>query len=80
MRLALYTTLNMAQIVLQENTFTAENGEKGMQNMRFRAFLGNQPLDFSDFWYETSVIYYLKYSIGSFVRDKFRGPKMVKLV
>ena len=43
--------------------------------MRFRARFGNQPIDFSDFWYVTRLIYYLKYGIGNFARKKFFGPK-----
>jgi len=49
----------------------AKNGEIGVKNMHFRAFLGNQSLDFSDFWYETSFINYFKYGIGSFARKNF---------
>ena len=56
--------------------FWAENGEKGVKNMRFRARFGNQTIDFSDFWYENSLIYYFKYGIGSFARKTFlRGQK-----
>jgi len=58
----------------------AENGKKGVKNMRFRARLGNQTIDFSDFWYVTSLIYYFKYGIGSFARKNFLGPKMAKKV
>ena len=43
--------------------------------MRFRARLGNQPIDFSDFWYVTSLIYYFKYGIGSFARKKKNWAK-----
>ena len=46
--------------------------------MRFRARLGNQTIDFSDFWYVTSLIYYFEYGIGSFARKNFLGPKMAK--
>jgi len=46
----------------------AENGKKGVKNMRFRARLGNQTIDFSDFWYVTSLIDYFKYGIGSLAR------------
>ena len=60
--------------------FGAENGEKGVKNTRFRARLGNQPIDFSDFWYVTSLIYNFKYGIGSFARKIFLGPKMAKKV
>ena len=70
----------MALALLQEKHFWAENGEKGVKNMRFRARLGNQAIDFSDFWYVTSLIYYFKYGIGSFARKKFFGPKMAKKV
>ena len=38
--------------------------------MRFQARFGNQTIDFSDFWYVTSLIYYFKYGIGSFARKK----------
>ena len=47
-----------------------------VKNMFFRAFLGNQTIDFSDFWYVTSLIYYFKYGIGSFARKNFFGRKM----
>ena len=50
--------------------FLAKNGEKGVKNMRFRARFGNQTIDFSDFWYVTSLVYYFKYGIGSFARRK----------
>ena len=46
--------------------------------MRFRAFLGNQSIDFSDFWYETSLIYFFKYDIGSFARKNICWPKTPK--
>jgi len=65
---------------LQEKFFWAENGKKGVKNMRFRARLSNQAIDFSDFWYENSLIYYFKYGIGSFARKIFFGPKMAKKV
>ena len=52
--------------------------KKGMKNMHFRAFLDNQPLDFSDFWYETSLIYFFKYDTGSFARKYICGPKTPK--
>ena len=60
---------------MQEKIFGAENGEKGVKNMLFWAHLGNQTIDFSDFWYVTSLIYYFKYGIGSFTRKKKIGPK-----
>ena len=60
--------------------FLAKNGEKGVKNMHFLAFLGNQTIDFSDFWYVTSLIYYFEYGIGSFARKKFLGPKVAKNV
>ena len=43
--------------------------------MRFRARFGNQTIDFSDFWYVTSLIYYFKYGIGSFARKNYFRPK-----
>ena len=46
--------------------------------MHFRAFLDNQPLDFSDFWYVTSLIYFFKYDTGSFARKIFVGQKRQK--
>ena len=55
--------------------FGAKNGVKGVKNMHFWAFLGNQTIDFSDFWYVTSLIYYFKYSIDSFARKKYFRPK-----
>ena len=60
--------------------FWAKNGVKGVKNMLFRARVGNQTIDFSDFWYENSLIYYFKYGIGSFARKNFFGPKMAKKV
>ena len=48
--------------------------------MHFLAFLGNQTIDFSDFGYVTSLIYYFEYVIGSFARKIFFGPKMTKKV
>ena len=52
--------------------------KKGVKNMCFRAFLGNQPLDFSDFWYETSLIYYFKYGIGSY-REKILSSEKIEM-
>ena len=46
--------------------------------MHFLAFLGNQTIDFSDFWYVTSLIYYFKYGIGCFARKNFWAEKGVK--
>ena len=47
--------------------------------MRFRARLGNQTIDFSDFWYVTSLIYYFKYGIlnmaQAVLQENFLGPK-----
>ena len=43
--------------------------------MHFSTFLGNQTLDFSDFRYVTSLIYYFKYGIGSFARKNYFRPK-----
>ena len=45
--------------------------------MRFRARLGNQTIDFSDFWYVTSLIYYFKYGIGSFA-ENLQSPSLVR--
>ena len=61
---------------MQEKNFWAKNGEKGVKNMLFLARLGNQTIDFSDFWYVTSLIYYFKYGIGSLARKKIFGPKI----
>ena len=63
---------------LKKKFFLAKNGEKGVKNMHFWAFLGNYTIDFSDFWYVTSLIYYFKYGIGSFARKIFLGPKWRK--
>ena len=60
--------------------FWAKNGEKGVKNMRLQARLGNHTIDFSEFWYVTSLIYYFEYGIGSFARKIFFGPKMAKKV
>ena len=46
-----------------------------MKNIRFRARHGNQTIDFSDFWYVASLIYYFKYDIGSFARKNYFRPK-----
>ena len=54
----------------------AKNGEIGVKNRHFLAFLGNQSLDFSDFWYDTSLIYYFKYGIGSFARKNFLSSEI----
>ena len=43
--------------------------------MLFWARLGNQAIDFSDFCYVTSLIYYFKYGIGSFARKNYFRPK-----
>ena len=66
---------NWRSRIFKKKNFLAKNGEKGVKNMRFRARLGNQTIDFSDFWYVTSLIYYFKYGIGSFARKNFFGPK-----
>ena len=63
---------------MQEKIFWAENGEKVVKNMRFQAFLCNKQFDFSDLWYETSLIYYFKHGIGSFARKNFLGQKWRK--
>ena len=55
--------------------FFAKNGEIGVKNKHFLAFLGNQSLDFSDFWYDTSLLYNFKYGIGSFARKKYLSSK-----
>ena len=52
----------------EKKNICAKNGEIGVKNMHFLVFLGKQPLDFSDFWYEISLIYYFKHGIGSFAR------------
>ena len=52
--------------------------KKGVKNMHFRAFLDNQPLDLTDFWYESSLIYFFKYDTGSFARKIFVGKKRQK--
>ena len=40
----------------RKKIFGAENGEKGVKNVRFRARLRNQSIDFSDFWYVTTTL------------------------
>ena len=52
--------------------------KKGVENMHFRAFLYNQPLDLSGFWYETNLIYFFKFYTGSYARKNICGPKMPK--
>ena len=64
----------------RKKKFLAKNGEIGVKNIHIRAFLGNQSLDFSDFWYETSFIYYFKYGIGSFARKIFLSSEKNKKV
>ena len=49
--------------------------KKGVKNRHFQAFLDNQPLDLSNFWYETSLIYFFKHDTGSFARQLFVGQK-----
>ena len=56
----------------------AENGEKGVKNMHFRAFLDNQTLDLSVFWYETSLIYFFRFDTGSDASKNICGPKKPK--
>ena len=46
----------------------------------FVHFFVRDTIDFSDFWYLTSLIYYFEYGIGSFARKNFFGPKMAKKV
>ena len=61
---------------MQEEKNWAKNGEKGVKNVRFLAFFGNQPLDFSDFWYDdTSLIYFFEYGIGSSARKENNWAK-----
>ena len=72
---------NWRSRIFEKKFFLAKNGEKGVKNMHFWAFLGNHTIDFSDFWYVTSLIYYFKYGIGSFARKKIglkNGEKGVK--
>ena len=66
---------NWRSRIFEKKKILAKNGEKGVKNMHFWAFLGNHNIDFSDFWYVTSLIYYFEYGIGSFARKKFFGPK-----
>ena len=60
---------------MQEKFFWAKNGEKGVKNMRFRARLGKHSIDFSDFWYKTSLIY----GKDSFARKHFWGQKWCEI-
>ena len=46
--------------------------------MRFQARLGNQSIDFSNFWYKNSLIHYFKYDTGSFARKNICWPKAPK--
>ena len=66
---------NWRSRIFEKKFFLAKNGEKGVKNMHFWAFLGNYTIDFSDFWYVTSLIYYFKYGIGSFARKNYFRPK-----
>ena len=56
--------------------------KNGVKNMHFLAFLGNQTIDFSDFRYVTSLIYYFKYGIRQFCKKNVfwakNGEKGVK--
>ena len=52
--------------------------KKGVTNVHFQAFLDSQPLDLSDFWYETSLIYFFKFDTGSHARQNICGPKTPK--
>ena len=49
---------NWRSRIFEKKIFLAKNGEKGVKNMHFWAFLGNHAIDFSDFWYVASLIYY----------------------
>ena len=49
--------------------------KKGVKNMHFRAFLDNQPLDLSGFWYEPSLICFFEFDTGSYARKNICGPK-----
>ena len=51
--------------------------KKRGENMHFRAFLYNQPLDLSGFWYETSLIYFFKFDTGSYARKILVGQKKI---
>ena len=59
-------------------TILGQKWRTSVKNMRFRAFLCNQSLDSSDFWYKTSLIYYFEYAIGSFAKKKIVGQKWLK--
>ena len=48
--------------------------------MRFRARLGNQLLDFTDFRYVISLTYYFEYGMGSCAKKNFFGLKIAKKV
>ena len=52
--------------------------KKGVKNMHFQAFLDNQPLDLSGFWYETSLIYFFKFDTGSYARKNILWTKNAK--
>ena len=41
--------------------------------MCFRARFGNQSIDFSDFWYKTSLVYHFEYGIDSSARKEKLG-------
>ena len=51
------------------------NGEIGVKNRHFRAFLGNQSLEFSDFWYQGSFLLLLKTDGAGFSKKNFFGQK-----
>ena len=63
-------------LIFKVKIFWDKNGEIGVKNRHFLAFLGNQSLDFSDFWYDTSLIYYFKYGTGSFARRNFLSSEI----
>ena len=56
-KIAFYSILEDHESGFLNKQKLPKNGEKGVKNMRFQARLGNQSIDFSDFWYKTSLIY-----------------------
>ena len=53
-------------------------GQKWQKRCEKYAVNSKQSLDFSDFWYETSLIYYFEYGIDSCARKKIWGRKWQK--
>ena len=65
--------------IFEEKKLLAKNGEKCVKICVLDHFSATGHQIFY-FWYETSLIYYFKYSIGNFARTNFLGGKWQKQV